>query len=214
MNDKNKIVNSEEEVVFDGKKKGKLAAKDLIYAGAFGALYFIAMFITVGIFGANPITYFAAPFVVGVVCATIYIMYVSKVQKFGAILILSLLFCIVFISSAGVLVLIALAAGLLAELIASRGSYQSKKMISMSYLAFNLVMLMPYMQLCFMTDTWVELTVEYSGQAYADGITQIFDVLGLGVIGVITAFAVAGAFVGGLLANKLFKKHFEKAGLV
>ncbi|MFI3202623.1 MAG: MptD family putative ECF transporter S component [Eubacteriales bacterium] len=213
MSEKNYNTDNEE-VVFEGKKTGKLTAKDLIYTGAFGALYFVGMFAVVGIFGMVPVLYLVAPLPVGVVCATIYIMYVSKVQKFGAILILSALFCIIFMSSAGILAPIAIVAGLLAEFVASRGKYQSKKMVSMSYIAFNLVMMMPYLQLCFMTSTFMDLTVEYYGQSYADAIQQVLDIFGQGLIVVEILLAVVGAFIGIMLANKLFKKHFEKAGLV
>ena len=66
----------------------KLRTKDLIYAGAFGAVYIVLMLIVVLGTSAIPVLYILAPFTVGVVCATVYELCVLKVHKFGAALIL------------------------------------------------------------------------------------------------------------------------------
>ena len=47
----------------------KLRTKDLIYAGAFGAVYIVLMLIVVLGTSAIPVLYIHAPFTVGVVCA-------------------------------------------------------------------------------------------------------------------------------------------------
>ena len=73
----------------------KLRTKDLIYAGAFGAIYIVLMLIVVLGTSAIPILYIVAPFTVGVVCATVYELCVLKVHKFGAALILGVLFALV-----------------------------------------------------------------------------------------------------------------------
>ncbi|MFI3324666.1 MAG: MptD family putative ECF transporter S component [Clostridia bacterium] len=72
-------------------EKNKLKTKDLIYAGAFAAIYVIALMIIVMAFGMIPVLYIMSPFFVGMIAATIYMMYVTKVKKFGAILILAVI---------------------------------------------------------------------------------------------------------------------------
>lgn len=56
-------------------------------------LILVVMFVAVMILGFVPFLYlFASPFVVGLLNATVYMMYVMKVKKFGAITILGLFF--------------------------------------------------------------------------------------------------------------------------
>mgnify|MGYP001638585117 CR=1 FL=1 len=70
-------------------KTNKLKTKDLIVAGAFAALYVVVLFAVVSVMGFIPILYLVAPFVNSIILGSIYMMYVTKVPKFGAILILA-----------------------------------------------------------------------------------------------------------------------------
>ncbi len=195
--------------------KQKLKTKDLIYAGAFAALYIIALFIIVMGFGMIPILYLMAPLFVGIICATIYMTYVTKVKKFGAILILAILFGLVMSAGGhGLTVLICIPFGLVAELIAKAGGYQSKKMFSLSYIVFNITMVAPFYNLYFTSDKFIAECVEYYGQAYGDAIANVLNTYGLGFMGIQVILAVVGAAIGTVVAAKLFKKHFAKAGLV
>ena len=197
------------------KSKNKLKTKDLIYAGAFAAIYLIAMFIIVMTFGMVPILYILAPLIVGIVCATIYMMYVSKVKKFGAILILAVLFGGIMSASGHIYAIIcAIPLGLLAELIAKKNGYQSKKMITLSYAVFNLTMVGPFLTLYTATESFIAETKLYYGDVYANALSGFITDFGLMLLVIQIVIAIIGAFIGGLLASVLFKKHFEKAGLV
>lgn len=66
-------------------KTNKLKTKDLIVAGAFAALYVVVLFAVVTVMGFVPILYLIAPFVNSVILGCIYMMYVTKVPKTGAI---------------------------------------------------------------------------------------------------------------------------------
>ncbi|MBQ9004860.1 MAG: MptD family putative ECF transporter S component, partial [Atopobiaceae bacterium] len=125
----------------------KMRTRDLIYAGAFGAIYLVVMLIIVmGASMVSPILYLAAPLFVGTVCGTIYEMCVLKVRKFGPALILGVLFALVSCASAGLIALVlAIAFALAAELIIMAGKYQSKKMYLLSFVAFNCNMACPYL---------------------------------------------------------------------
>ena len=189
----------------------KLRTKELIYAGAFGALYIVLMLVIV--FGTSmiPILYLLAPVTVGLVCGTVYMLCVLKVKKFGAALILGVLFALCACSNAWFSFVGAISAALLAELMIKLGNYKSKKMYLLSFAVFNLNMSCPYMMLSFARDSFLKRAVEYYGQEYADGIAKIaptwiyFPILG---------FAFVGGILGALLANALIKKHFEKAGVI
>ncbi|OOB77039.1 MAG: hypothetical protein BEN19_02810 [Epulopiscium sp. Nuni2H_MBin003] len=193
----------------------KLKTKDLIYAGAFAAIYIIILAIIVSVVGIVPIAYLMSPLFVGIICATIYMMYVTKVKKFGAILILACLFGLIMSSSGHFYsILGAIPIGIVAELIAKAGNYNSKKMFSLSYLVFNLTMIPPFLQLYLATDSFVEVSIEYYGQEYGDAIGNLVSTYGSMLLLMQVVVAIIGAAIGVTLAGKLSAKHFEKAGII
>ena len=193
------------------KNDKKLRAKELIFAGAFGAIYIVVMLIVVMMFGTIPILYILTPLPVGIVCATIYELCVLKVHKFGAALILGVLFAVTSCSGYLPGLIIAIVLALLAELVILAGKYRSKKMFLLSYLVFNLNMVCPFTNLYFNRDAFMSMATEYYGAEYADGVAALATAwLPLIQIGL----AVAGAGIGVFVASKLIKKHFAKAGIV
>lgn len=189
----------------------KLRTRDLIYAGAFGAIYIVLMLIVVLGTSAIPVLYILAPFTVGVVCATVYELCVLKVHKFGSALILGVLFALVACSGNVLGMVLAVLAALAAELIIMAGKYKSRKLFLLSFLAFNLNMVCPYTMLYFHRDEFMARSVSFYGQAFADELAR-YAVNGLAFIQI--ALALIGAGIGVLIASKLIKKHFEKAGIV
>ena len=193
------------------KPDKKLRTKELIYAGAFGALYIVLMLIVVLGTSMIPILYILAPITVGLVCGTVYMLCVLKVRKFGAALILGVLFALTACSGAWYSIVGAIAAALLAEVVIMLGKYKSKKMYLLSFIVFNLNMACPYMRLTFDRDAFLQRSLEFYGQEYADGIAAFAtDWIFFALLG----FAVIGGIIGSLLANVLIKKHFTKAGVV
>ncbi|MBQ7371740.1 MAG: MptD family putative ECF transporter S component [Blautia sp.] len=189
----------------------KLRTKDLIYAGAFGAIYIVLMLIVVLGTSAIPVLYIIAPFTVGVVCATVYELCVLKVHKFGPALILGVLFSLVACSGNILGMILAVAAALAAELIMMAGKYKSRKLFLLSFLAFNLNMVCPYTMLYFHRDEFMARSVSFYGQDFADRLAK-YAVSGLAWIQI--ALALVGAAVGVLIASRLIKKHFEKANIL
>ena len=189
----------------------KLRTKDLIYAGAFGAIYLVLMLIIVMGTSTVAVLYLIAPFTVGIVCATVYELCVLKVHKFGAALILGILFALVACSGNMLGMVLAIAAALLAELIIFLGKYKSKKMFLLSFLAFNLNMVCPYTMLHFHREEFLARAASYYSQAHADALAKYATNW---LLFAQIALALLGALIGVLIASKLIKKHFEKAGIV
>lgn len=191
--------------------KEKLKTRDLIYAGAFAAIYLVLMLVIVMGSGMIPVLYVMVPLTVGIICGTVYLVYISKVRKFGAILILAVLFGIITGVNSVYSIVWSVLMGLLAELIVRAGQYQSKKMFVMSYWVFNLNMVGPFFMLFYAKDTFLKIAAEYNSPEYAaelDRLTPIW------IIGVQAVLAFVGAIIGSLIGSKLIKKHFEKAGVV
>ncbi len=194
------------------KGGGKLNTKDLIYAGAFCALYIVAMLIVVMGSGiVLPILYFIAPLTVGTVCGTIYMLYVLKIHKFGAALILGVLFILATGHLTWYSLAVVLGASLIAELMIFLGKYTSKKMYLLSYVFFNLTMAAPYMSFVFNLQDSLKITQDYYGEARARAYETLF---GSGFYVFTIVLALVGGAVGALVASRLVKKHFAKAGIV
>ncbi len=191
-----------------GKKMG---TKDLIYAGAFGAIYIVLMLIIVMGSGMIPILYILSPLTVGVICGTVYELCVLKVRKFGAALILGVLFALVAASSNIVGLICAILIALAAELIIKAGGYKSKKMYLLSFVVFNLNMVCPFSTLVLNREVFFEKAVGYYGQDYAD---QVAALTPGWIIFVLIGLALLGGIIGAVIADKLISKHFEKAGIV
>ncbi|MDR1440209.1 MAG: MptD family putative ECF transporter S component [Clostridiales bacterium] len=189
----------------------KMRTKDLIYAGAFGAIYLVLVLVVVMASGLIPILYVISPLTIGIVCGAVYLLCALKVRKFGAVLILGALFAAIACSAAWASMLLAILTALGAELVLFLGKYKSKKTFIASFVVFNLNMACPFLLLATDRDLFLGMAAGYYGQAHADALAAVtpswiyFAIIGL---------ALAGGLAGGLFGSRLIKKHFEKAGVV
>lgn len=191
--------------------KEKLKTKDLIYAGAFGALYLIVVMIVTTLLGMLPILYVISPLFIGIIGGTVYLLYVSKVRKPGAVLILSILFGLMTSSTYWLSFVFVVITGLAAELIIRAGKYQSFKMYALSFCVFNLNMVAPFLFITFSRDTYLSMAEEYYGAEHAAALAAVTPPwINLAQI----VLAVVGAIIGIVIAKHLVKKHYEKAGIV
>ena len=190
---------------------GKITAKDLMYAGAFAAIYIVLMLIIVMVSGIVPILYVLSPITVGAVCGTVYMLSVLKVRRFGAALIMGVLFAAIACSANIMGLIIAICTSLLAELVLFLGKYRSKKMYMLSFVAFNLNMACPFSMLIFARDKFFEISTQYRGE---ESTAALKAVLPEGMYFAIVGFAIIGGIIGAFIANRLIKKHFKKAGVV
>ncbi len=192
--------------------KKKLQSKDLIVAGAFAALYVVVMFVCVTLMGFIPLLYLCAPFVLAIILGPIWSLYVAKIPKRGAILILAVLVGLVTMMGgvwqAGIW---ALAIGIISELIAASGKYTSRKAYLISYMVFACTNMGPFWLLVFAKQFFLDQCAMYYGAEYAatiDALTPVW------FIAVLIALALAGGILGGLFGMRLVSKHFKKAGVV
>ena len=193
------------------KEDGRLKTKDLIFAGAFGAIYLVMMLAIVMGTGSIPILYLLSPLTVGVIGGTIYMLCVLKIHKFGAALILGILFLLISSTSNWLSIATALTAAVLAELILFLGRYKSRKMYLASFPFFNLNMAAPFALLQVNKQQFIDLSRAYYGEERANAL----DALTPGWIWYgLLALAFVGGIIGSVIASRLIKKHFEKAGIV
>lgn len=196
----------------NGANRGKMRTKDLIFAGAFGAIYLVLMLVIVMGSGAIPVLYLISPLTVGIVLATVYMLCVMRVRKFGAALIIGVLFALIAASSYLPSFCLAVAAALAAEIVLKIGNYQSRKAYILSYVFFNINMAAPFLMLALDRERFLTISESFSGAEYAQALDSLttsssFWFVSLGL-------AILGALIGSFLSTKIIRKHFEKAGIV
>ena len=79
--------------------KTKLTTKDLITAGAFGAIYLVLLTVLSSVLTIVPILFLATPLIAGIILGTVYMLYATKVPRTGAILVLAILVVVNLIAS-------------------------------------------------------------------------------------------------------------------
>jgi len=194
----------------------KLNAKDFILTGVLTALmWIICMIISMVMSVLGPVTMVFYPPVVAIPNGIVMMLLLAKVPKRGVLticgVIQGLLFLVVgafwFIPIALVL------GGVICDfLIMSRKEITAKSMIA-AYAIFNGIFTFGAIgPIKFLRTAYVAATAKNGvGQEYIDGLISITSVPMLIVI--IAAGLLAG-WLGGLLGQKMLRKHFIKAGLV
>lgn len=188
--------------------KTKLTTRDLIAAGAFGAIYLVLITVMASVLAVVPILFLAIPLIAGIVLGTVYMLYAVKVPKKGAILILCLLVGLITSMATIYPLLLSILWGLLAEVIAA-GKNRSGGAIAASYVIFNMTSIGPFYAIIIAKDAFLESCEIYYGSDYVaamDALTPDWFIV------VLIALALLGGLLGGRIGKRILKKHFEKAG--
>lgn len=191
----------------------KMRTSDIIYAGVCGVVYIVLMLIIVrGSSVISPILFFMAPLTVGLIGGTVYMLCVLKIHKFGAALVVGVLFTVITCYQSLYAMLFSIAAALIAELLLFLGRYQSPKMYLLSFVFFNLNTAAPTLMLLFNYSRFMNLSEKHRGIAYTQSLAKL--AFNGKIWYAILCFAVAGGIAGALIAKNLLKKHFEKIGAI
>ena len=191
----------------------KLTSKDLINIGVFSAIYIILNVIISG-FVLTPILQLAMLPVMALVCAPVYMLFIAKVQKFGAILIMGLLFS----ALVGLLVygniycfLVNLLFFVVAEVLAYMGKYKNKKLNAISYIfAVSSAIAeagLPWVSGKYFYD--LSVASGYSVE-WAEGVDKLATPINLLIM---IGLVIVCGFISVAFSNKMFQKHFKKAGI-
>lgn len=191
-------------------EKRKLETKDLVLAGVFAALYVAMIVLTVSVLGMAAVTYVLAPLVAGIIAGPVYMLYITKVPKMGAVMILAVLAGLVMTSTSVLVLVYVLVLGIIAEIILRSTGY-SKGGIFASYVVFACDTVGPFLALFFAREKMLQACVAYRGQEFADKLDSMTPPW---VLLVFLALGLLGGLIGGSIGLKLVKKHFEKAGII
>ena len=190
----------------------KLKGKDFITIGIFTVIYF---FITsaVAMLGVMPIFIPLTAVLVPLVGGIPMMLYFSKVKKFGMVTILGVLIgLLMLLTGMGYFsILTGLVAGFLADLLLKKSGYASAKMDVLAHGVFSVWVVGPFIPIIITRDSYAQMLLQFSTQEYVDQLMAYMPDWFLPV-GAVAGF-VCGV-VGGLLGRAIFKKHFQRAGIV
>lgn len=194
--------------------KNTKKSKSLVSAGVFIALYFV-VFLVIGMCCMPvPPLYLCMMSLIALIAAPVYRMLLAKAPMHGPIFIAAVLPCLFLMLQGNIwiVILTGIAAGLLAEITAGIGKFRDNKWNTLSYVFFTQNLLGGFLPIWVMRDYYFEDTLERGmSQDFCNTLEKITPVW---VLFVMIAGAVICSLIGMVIGKKLFKKHFEKAGMV
>lgn len=193
----------------------KMKAKDFITLGIFTVLFFAVVMVCIFASAATVVTFAFGAAIAAVPGGIIYMLMRAKVPKAGSILLSGVVIGLIeFLIGAGWAVAVGFVAGaVIAELLAKIGAYKNFWLNTIGYSV--------YMS-CFALGTYLPMVImagyvddmSTSNGVDAAYLVDLHNLMnGKMVIIIILATFVAG-IIGALIAKGLFKKHFQKAGIV
>ncbi len=190
----------------------KINVKDLINIGVFTALYFVVFFIT-SFIGYIPVLLVLLPAICPITAGIPFMLFLSRTNKFGMVTVMALILGIleIVMGRPWPVIIIAVAAGLCADLILKKAEYKSVKSCVLASGVFSIWMMGMVLPLFFgYRDNYLAGLVSGYGQTFVDTIAKItpdWSFFGLIVL------CFIGGIIGGWLGLVVLKKHFKKAGM-
>lgn len=193
----------------------KLKGKDLITIGIFSAIYFVINFIFMLCGGIHPVMWMLMPGFIAVFAGIPFMLMAAKVQKTGAVFLMGFITGLIYFATGQftVVILISMVVSCgLAELSRYVTKYNSFKGNALSYLFFSYGMVGSPLPIWLFKASFLSQIQEQGMPAdYVSAVEALSSNYMLIVLFVAPAI---GAIIGIFIAKGLFKKHFEKAGIV
>lgn len=189
----------------------KLEVKDLINVGVFTAIYFICFYVT-GMVGYFPIFMPLIPFLCPIVAGIPFMLYMTKVKKFGMILITGIICGLLFVASGHQFypLITAIIFSLFAELMVKKSNYKSVSMTRWAYSVFSMWLMGMLIPMYISRETYFKDIADTYGQDYVDALGNYMPMWSLPIF-LILSFI--GGFIGATIGIKILNKHFKKAGM-
>lgn len=190
----------------------KLQGKDLINIGIFTAIYFVIVF-AVGMLGYIPIFIPLLSVIVPLIGGIPMMLFFSKIRKFGMLTICGFL-CGVLMLLTGMgywSVFTGLLFGLIADLMLKSVKYQKAKMEILAHGVFSIWVVGNFIPVIITRDSYYQMLLSGYGQEYAD---TLISYMPSWILPVLVIVCFISGLVGGLIGRSIFKKHFERAGIV
>ncbi len=196
------------------QKKG-MTGKDIITVGIFSAIYFVINFAFMLLSGLHPLLWILMPGLIAVFAGIPFLMMCTKVPKTGAVVLMGFITALIYFVTGQftVVILIAFAVScILAELCRICSHYRSFRGNALAYAFFSLGMIGSPLPVWIMRDSFLaQISQQGMPEAYVSTLAALTSP---GMIVVLVGAPIVGAILGILLAKGMFRKHFEKAGIL
>ena len=192
-------------------KEKKLKIKDLVTIGVFAVIYVVIIF-ALGMIGFLPGLYLVYPALLGIVSGTVIMLFMAKVQKPWAVLILGMLTSVFMMVEGNTYLLIihSFVVMLIAELIRRVGNYNSFKYNMLSFAIFNTWICGSLMQMLWAREKYIEIAM-VMGEEYVNALIKLVTYPNMALV---YLGAILGGLIGANIGRILLKKHFIKAGII
>ena len=196
------------------KSRG-MSGKDVITVGIFSAIYFVINFAIMLLGRLHQLLWIWMPGFIALFTGIPYLMMCAKVQKVGSVLLMGLITGLIYYVTGQftvvILVSFVLACGL-AEITRVITHYRSMAGNLVSFVLFSVGMAGSPLPIWLMREDFLRQITEQGMPA--DYVNTLAALSSNGMLIVLFLAPVVGAVIGGILARAMFRKHFEKAGLV
>lgn len=193
----------------------RLKTKDLVNIGIFSVIYMVLSILVMVTAIFSPILWLLWPAITGVICNFIYMLLVSKVPKPGtAFLLIAITGIIYFVTGecTWVIVVSCVVSGILAEFVRRILGYKNPKseIISSGIICIGLIG--SPLPMWLFQESYMKSIIEMGmDPEYVSKLQTLISIPTL--IGVIVTAFLGGA-VGAYIGKSIFKKRFEKAGII
>jgi len=189
-------------------KSEKLNVKDMINIGIFTTILVVIKIVS-GFLGVIPIVCIILPAITAIICGPVYALFLTKVNKFGMITILTgLLGLIYFLVGYGwPTFVVSVILGIIADFITQKGDYCKKSYMVAGYCIHALWPISTYILIWMMGDSYFAELSKSMGSEYAEQFQSLlpwWSVFWIALLTLITA--VIGMGIG----LKMIKKHFDR----
>ena len=195
------------------QKKG-MTGKDIITVGIFSAIYFVINFAFMLLSGLHPLLWILMPGLIAIFAGIPFLMMCTKVPKTGAVVLMGFITALIYFVTGQftVVILIAFAVScILAELCRICSHYRSFRGNALASV-FSLGMIGSPLPVWIMRDSFLaQISQQGMPEAYVSTLAALTSP---GMIVVLVGAPIIGAILGILLAKGMFRKHFEKAGIL
>ena len=189
----------------------RLNVKDLITVGIFSVIIIVLIFVF-GMLGYIPILMLALPILAALICGIPYMLFLTRVSKFGMVTLLGLILGIVMFLSGHTWVPIVTftICALIADFILKMGNYSSVKNSIISHGVFILGIMGNMLPFFILRDQYMSAMRTSMGNDYVNVIAPYLQSNFLIVLIILTFIAgLISAYIGKIV----LKKHFERAGI-
>lgn len=193
-------------------RQGASKSRRLVSAGVWIALYFVVFVIFGSVCMPIPPLYLVMPALIALFAAPVFCMLVAKAPVHGPVFVAAVLPCAFLMLQGNIWVvgLTGLVAGVLAEACLAAGRFKSRKWNLAAYVLFTQNLFGGFLPIWIMRDLYFEKTAAM-GEEFCTALAAITP---MWVLFAQVALVAVCAVVGFFASRALFKKHFEKAGVV